>query len=597
MSRRLLYVLYVLWVPYAFANGIGSRFAYLSEDDPYYPHGDFPKFTTPAWIGEPDVEAVVVLSIDDMCRPFPKQRPKGLPTYARQPKVYFDFLKPIADRLIEIDGRAPISVFCLQLDSEDEIVQEMLKLGMSMECHTFTHPVPLMRAAKSGDDPLALVKTDFFSSFDSLSRVIKSTPVAHRTPGCDARNTASPRFFTEVFPLADLQMDSSIFTAYLKPDPKLPREWYFKPDGTHRFASRITGIPFTKKFVNYVEDYPYPYVINNHLWELPAIIPGDAHGVHAYGRMSDQTVEDWKRALDITVAKQGVMTICFHPHGYIDSKQMVAFVDYAAKTYGKRIKFLNCREVAHRLRKAVPPGYPIHGNPSSRTVHLDADGDGHIDILQITGQLGMIHIWNAKTRSYLEGRFFFQRNPDNIHFFTADRLGQAGIAQIINGDLHTLRFRNGNFHEAVTLDGISAPKHLHFRDLNRDGVSDIIADRKVHLSIKTLRWKPAPFDLPIKLRKSVRFVDIDHDGDDDLVSSEKKYAIWLFDNPNTGWSTKLISGSAAPDGPVPPIAIGGKNMGAWFRKDEMAVVNEFTANPKTDHVIIRKFSDWLKVAQ
>ena len=82
-----------------------------------------------------------------------------------------------------------------------------------------------------------------------------------------------------------------------------------------------------------------------------------------------------------------------------------------------------------------------------------------------------------------------------------------------------------------------------------------------------------------------------------LSHPKKKYAIWLFDNPNTGWSTKLISGSAAPDGPVPPIAIGGKNMGAWFRKDEMAVVNEFTANPKTDHVIIRKFSDWLKVAQ
>jgi hypothetical protein len=596
----ILLFIAILATTSALPNGIGSRFAYLSEDDPYYPHGDFPKFTVPSWIGEPEVEAVIVLSIDDMCRPFPKSRPQGLPTYARQPKVYFDFLKPIADRLFQIDGRAPISVFSLQLDPDDKVVRQMLKMGMSMECHTFTHPVPLMRAAKDENDSLALVHADFTRSVDSLFRVENNRPIAHRTPGCDARNTASPRFFTEIFPHGDLRMDSSIFTAYLKPDPKLPQEWYFLPDGTHRFASRISGIPYTKTFVNYVEDYPYPYVINNRLWELPAIIPGDAHGVHAYGRRSDKTIEDWKRALDITVAKQGVMTICFHPHGYIDAEQIVALIDYAVASYGKKIKFLNCREVLKRIEKNTVADFPI-GDPATKlhsSRYLDIDGDHHIDILLFKQHFIRGRIWNPSNRSYADYDFFLKHPANDLHFFTADRRGNAGFAQLFQGKLHTWRFRDGRFLEASTLKNIGSPKRLHFRDLNGDGVSDIIADKNAFLSNKILRWTPARFQLPLPLSKSMRFIDLDHDEDDDLVfANESEYAIWLYENPTTGWSKKLLSGKGSQSAPVPPITLDGQNAGAWFRRDEMAVVNEFTANPKTDHVIIRNYRDWLDVAK
>lgn len=584
MTKPLLYALYVLFVPcIALPNGIGSRFSYLAEDDPYYPHGDFPKFTVPAWIGEPDVEAVIVFSIDDMCRPFPKARPKGLPTYARQPKVYFDFLKPIADRLIKIDGRSPISVFSLQLDPADKIVQQMLRMGMSMECHTFTHPVPLMRAAKNTNDSLALVRADFTRSVASLSAVKNSHPVAHRTPGCDARNTASPRFFTEIFPSSNLCMDSSIFTAYLKPDPKLPTEWYFRPDGTHRFASRITGIPYTKKFVNYVADYPYPYLINNRIWELPAIIPGDAHGVHAHGRRSNKTVEDWKRALDITVAKQGVMTICFHPHGYIDAEQLIALIDYAVDTYGKKIKFLNCREVFERIE------------PHSMLIDINADG--HLDTIQSNGTVPVARIWKPDLREFTEIRLPFNTLPEDIRFFSADQQGRAGIARIEGHQLKTCSFRENGWSEAAQPIGIGDHAAVHFRDLNEDGVSDIIAEASIYLSQPDLQWKPAPFHLPRPLNKSMRFVDIDHDRDDDLIfSNEKEYAIWLYDGPSTGWSKKLLAGPSTQDAPVPPITLNSQNAGAWFRPDEMAVVNEFTANPKADHVIIRKYKDWLKAA-
>jgi len=36
------------------------------ENDPFYVSRGFPKLTTPQWVGEPGVEAVVILAIDDM---------------------------------------------------------------------------------------------------------------------------------------------------------------------------------------------------------------------------------------------------------------------------------------------------------------------------------------------------------------------------------------------------------------------------------------------------------------------------------------------------------------------------------------------------
>ncbi len=45
----------------------GNRLTYMDSFlDPYYVSGEFPKLTTPQWVGEEGVEAVVVLAIDDM---------------------------------------------------------------------------------------------------------------------------------------------------------------------------------------------------------------------------------------------------------------------------------------------------------------------------------------------------------------------------------------------------------------------------------------------------------------------------------------------------------------------------------------------------
>ena len=68
----------------------GNRLAYLDESDPYHVSLDFPRLTTPQWIGEKGVELAVVLSIDDM----------------RDVGHYENYLRPIIERLKKIDGMA-----------------------------------------------------------------------------------------------------------------------------------------------------------------------------------------------------------------------------------------------------------------------------------------------------------------------------------------------------------------------------------------------------------------------------------------------------------------------------------------------------------
>ena len=78
----------------------GNRLTYLDELDPYYVHRDFPKLTTPQWVGEPGVEAVITLGIDDM----------------RGHEKWEAYLRPILERLKKIDGRAPVSIMSCTID-------------------------------------------------------------------------------------------------------------------------------------------------------------------------------------------------------------------------------------------------------------------------------------------------------------------------------------------------------------------------------------------------------------------------------------------------------------------------------------------------
>ena len=272
----------------------GNQLTYLQDPlDPYYVHRDFPKLTTPQWVGEDGVQAIVVLAIDDM----------------RDPAKYEAYLRPILDRLKQIDDRAPVSIMTNQIDPHDAQLQTWLKEGVSLEVHTIDHPCPCLAA---GD--LAAAKSTYDRCVDLMNQIPGNRPVAFRMPCCDSQNTPSPRFWTEIFnrttPQGNfLSIDSSVFNITTSRDPDLPGQIVIDGTGQPRFRKYL---PFPS-FVNTIEDYPYPYVIGDRCWEFPCVVPSDWEAQHLHQPNNPLTVEDLKAALDAVVIKQVVYDLVFHP--------------------------------------------------------------------------------------------------------------------------------------------------------------------------------------------------------------------------------------------------------------------------------------------
>src|SRR5262245_12479894 len=89
----------------------GNRLAYLDDRwNPFWPELGTARLTTPQWVGEEGVEAVIVLSIDDL----------------RDPAPYEAFLAPLRQRLRDEYGRTPLSVLVNSLDPGAPIFQDWL---------------------------------------------------------------------------------------------------------------------------------------------------------------------------------------------------------------------------------------------------------------------------------------------------------------------------------------------------------------------------------------------------------------------------------------------------------------------------------------
>jgi len=129
LFRKLTMVLILLTATCAGAASEGNRLTYLDDLDPYYVSRNFPKLVTPQWVGEEGVDAVVILAIDDM----------------QNPATYEKFLRPVLDRLKQIDGRAPVSIMTRSVKADDPQLQAWLKEGLSLETHTVDHPCPLLQ--------------------------------------------------------------------------------------------------------------------------------------------------------------------------------------------------------------------------------------------------------------------------------------------------------------------------------------------------------------------------------------------------------------------------------------------------------------------
>ena len=617
----------------AMAGPDANRLTYLDANDPFHTGTTFPKLTTPQWVGDSSVEAVVILAIDDM----------------REPQKYEAFLRPILERLKQIDGRAPVSIFCNQLDPQNPQLQSWLREGLSFEVHTLTHPCPLLASSN-----FVAAATNYHDCVDLLNRIPGGKPVAFRMPCCDSMNSPSPRFYAELFNHASsegrfLTMDSSVMNVTTADDKSLPRELLLDRKGRSRFekyfpteTNAVTRLSL-KWFGTTIENYPYPYVIGRLCWEFPAMTPSDWEAFNTHGPTNSATVADWKAALDATVLKQGTFTFIFHPHGWIQPGQLVEFIDYAVAKYAGKVKFLTFREAQERLDQHLLAGQPLRAaKGEDNGVRLvDVDNDGYLDVVIGNDSVRKTRLWDAKNRRWNEQDFpvpLIAVDGQGKRFETGVRFGVTSP----DGNA-TVLVRNENVSGAWRFDGnrwVEEPSLLtglelegdkvftsrqkrdlgvRFRDVDRDGRCELIVSNDKQNVVFTWSsdessWKKLPYALPSGVSivdergrdNGLRFVDLNEDGYDDILfSNERVFALHLFIvTPKTwlgwerGWSFKVASGERGQPGAIPMIVRGGANPdnGVWFHGKQMWVQNEETAH-LPDKVERHAFSQLLSIAE
>ncbi len=634
--RRILSIVLLLVASLIFPDGApaasadGNRLAYLDSDDPFYPHRNFPKLTTPQWVGEPGVEAVVILAIDDM-----RETPK-----------YETFLRPILERLKRIDGRAPVSIMVNAITPTNAQLQGWLKEGLSLEVHTLAHPCPCLA---KGD--FAAAANTYHGCVELMNQIPGNKPVAFRMPCCDSMNSPSPRFYAEIFNRANaagqfLTIDSSVMCLLTTNDPALPRALVLDADGREKFrkyfptATNATTRVSLKNFATTIEDYPYPYVIGRLCWEFPAMVPSDWEAFNLHGATNPVTLADWKAALDAVVLKQGVFSFIFHPHGWSSPAQFVEFIDYAVAKYGKRVKFLNFREAQDRLNENLSGQLRVAKTGKDNGIRwLDVNNDGFLEV--IGGNIS--RWWHLEPPSWLghrfdlplaerPARFGIVDNTPVLLWFGARQDAESPGSFVFEGDkwrrdeqrdlLSPGALADLNRERLTSITNIfrvaTGNPGLLLRDLDRDGSCELIIglpDYTVIGKWESNRWRKLDYALPRGTSivdaegrdAGLRFIDVNGDGYDDvLFSNEERFSLHLFvpkANPRlmwkVGWNDEVFAGKRG-ESPldIPMIVRGGtnRNNGVWFKHGTMWVQNEDTAH-LPDKVDRRSFKQLLTADQ
>ena len=598
-----------------------NRLTYLDADDPFYAGLSLPRLTTPQWVGEPDVEAVVILAIDDL----------------REPQKYETYLRSILNRLKEIDGRAPVSIYCNSFDPSHPQFQEWLKEGLSLEVHTLTHPCPLL-----ADNDFKTAANVVHKDVELLNQIERNRAVAYRMPCCDSINSPSPRFYAEIFNRTSesgqfMTIDSSVMNITTAEDSSLPRRLTVDADGRGRFRKYV---PFPS-FSTTITDYPYPYVIGKLCWEFPAMAPSDWEAQNLHGVNNPITLNDWEAALDVTVLKQGVFTFVFHPHGWIRPDQMVEFIDYAVKTYGTKVKFLTFREAEERINRHLLGGNPLrrHKGQDNGVRLIDLNDDGFMDVVIGNERTRKTRIWNPGQDEWIDSSF-------PVSLVEADDVRgvrEAGARfGIVRSDKRvSLLQRTEQFSGAWTFDGThwkedrallsglridgkavltsrsGKDQGVRFRDVDGDGSCEVFVSNTNQnglLSWDTDQdsWTKNSFALPDGTSlvdgdgrdNGLRFVDINADGYDDVLqSNQQAYSLHLFvPEPflgfKGGWTRLVREGKRGDVNEIPMIVRGGEhsNNGAWFKSRHLWVQNEDTAK-LPDLVDRRSYDDLLAGVQ
>ncbi len=549
----------------------GNRFSYLEGFcDPFYPGLRTARLAAPQWAGVEGVEAVLVLAIDDL---------RFLDTDRKRPELYESYLRPIFERLKKIDGRSPVSMMTTWIDQPHPLFARWLQEGCTLEVHTRTHPCPLLQK-----QDFAAAKASYQQSVDQLSKLLQKPPVAFRMPCCDSMHSPSPRFYAELLNQTTpegrfLQVDSSVFVMFTSEDPALPRQAVLDEAGQERFRKYL---PKDRLMGNYVKNYPYPWVIDRLCWEVPALMPSDWEAFHAHGAKNPKTVDDWKAAVDLVVAKQGAWAMCFHPYEWIANSQVLEVVEYAASKYAGKVLFLNFQELLDRLTQNALGGVPLRSpdGQDNGVRLLDLNADGWMDVVIGNEKVRQTRLWSPQERRWMVGDFpvpIVRRTPEGTQVPTGVRFGvlrPGGMASIlVRSDSCTGLWHFDGARWVPEPDGLSGlevgqPAQPVFTcrmgldqgarlwDIDGDGRCELIVGGPAGQAVFRYNegaspcWQKLPYPLPDGTAvvdaqgrdAGLRLVDLDDDGKLDVVFSDaRRYGIYLFTSSETGWSRTVLA--------------------------------------------------------
>ena len=258
----------------------------------------------------------------------------------------------------------------------------------------------------------------------------------------------------------------------------------------------------------------------------------------------------------------------------------------------------NLRRDPHTIVRWVP-------NQAGAAI-VDVNGDGALDVITHTATRAVTHLWSPRDRAWSKIGFPVATGAGSVCWGVVAPAGVATILVRSIGVTGAWQFVDGQWKATdhlttgMELDGRRVltgssghDRGIRLRDLDGDGCCELIAGGGPRRGIlqwnqKQRRWQPVPFALPDGLSlitdrgqdAGLRFVDIDKDGDQDIVfSDERRYAVYLFDSMQTGWSTRLVAAErlGPENSGIPPISVRGRTTRA--RYDAMAQTVRLPGEP------------------